>query len=48
MSIGRSASETDPKKDLPVLGGDVRKADLARPTEAIFPKESSSKVPTPY
>ena len=48
MSIGRSAGETEAKKDLPALGGDARKADMAKPTEAIFPRESSSNVQTPY
>jgi hypothetical protein len=48
MSIGRSASETDPKKDLPALGGDARPVDLSKPIGSIFPKESSSNVPTPY
>ena len=46
MSIGRSASETDPKKNLPALGGDARPVDLSKPPESIYPKESSSNVPT--
>jgi hypothetical protein len=48
MSIGRSASETDAKKDLPSLGGDARPVDLSKPRESIFPKESTSNIPTPY
>ena len=48
MSIGRSASETEPKKDLPSLGGDARPVDLSKPRESIFPKESTSNIPTPY
>jgi hypothetical protein len=48
MSVGRSAGETDPKKDLPALGGDARPVDLSRPRESIFPKESTNTAPTPY
>jgi hypothetical protein len=48
MSIGRSAGETEAKKDLPALGGDARPVDLSKPRESIFPKESTSKIPTPY
>jgi hypothetical protein len=48
MNFGRSADEKVPSKDLPTLGGDARPIDRTPSPGSVFPKESTSNVPTPY